>query len=608
MVELRRFAWLIGLLFVWSWLLFKLFDLQVIQNQWWRQISRDNQYFQWQVPAERGVFLDRYQEPLTLNFKQYFKLADEAALFSQRQPISREEALQLLATDSAKVSFSYYRQYPWAAATAHVLGFVGKPSATDLQQNRNLGPEEWLGKSGLERWFEDELHGRPGQSEVELNAPGRRRLLTEQQPAVPGATIITSLDPYLSQVALILLQQKAGAVVIEDAQTGQVLSLVSSPSFDPNLLTKPGEQLSVAEKASIANLFRDEQKPEFNRALAGTYPPGSIFKIVTALAGLEAKAIDATKTVIDEGILKVGEYSYANWYYTQYGGTEGAIALVKAIARSNDIYFYKAAEWTGPEKIAQMAKLLGMGRVSGLEIGLEAPGLIPDPSWKEQNLGEKWFLGNTYHMGIGQGDILVTPLQIAQLTQTVFNDGQLCSPSVLAPANPSRCQSLSLNSDDLKLVQEGMIEVCSSGGTAFPFFSYNQQFDRTEFDTPKAAIDAGMAACKTGTAEFGGVNEQGFRRTHAWFTLALGINSSKIGSVSISSPLSSIVSLPEEKVEELAQLHQQWQEHQVDQSLPKRLVITVLVESNEDQLHPEGSAEAAPVARSLINWIYSGHT
>ena len=320
---------------------------------------------------------------------------------------------------------------------------------------------------------------------------------------------------------------------------------------------------------------------------------------MTALAALEEKAIDPSTTVEDQGVLTVGDYQYANWYYTQYGRVEGTVDLLKALQRSNDIYFYKAAEWLGPSTLADYARLFGFGQVTGLELAGEAAGLVPDPAWKEQERGENWYLGNTYHFGIGQGDLLVSPIQIAQLTQAIANRGVLCQATLLA--DQQQCHDLALERDWLDLVLEGMLRVAESGGTAYPFFPYNSQMslilsDRLgeeAFEQLSAweKIKAGLVAGKTGTAEFGAADDRGYRPTHAWFTAIVGLNKSLI------------LDRYQDTALDLDAEHQAWLRALGQNQLPQLLAITVLVESDEAVPFREGSADAAPVAKNIVDWL-----
>jgi penicillin-binding protein 2 len=225
-----------------------------------------------------------------------------------------------------------------------------------------------------------------------------------------------------------------------------------------------------------------------------------VFKPVTAYAGLEEGKITSTTEFVDTGELKVGIYRYGNWYFDQYGRTEGSINLAKALARSNDIFFYKVGEEVGVEKLVSWARKFGLGEPTGIELPGERAGLVPDRLWKERATGEKWFLGNTYHMSIGQGDLLVTPLQVARMTLGVVS-GRLCDVSILKNSD-IKCQDLGLKAEDVLTVREGLKGVCATGGTAFPFFNFEP-----------------WVLCKTGTAQHSGQKTKE-DLPHAWMTVA----------------------------------------------------------------------------------------
>ena len=504
-----------------------------------------------------------------------------------------------MATGSAQVLTGFERHYGAGQALAQVLGYVAPVAAEDLKVDSNLRIDQLVGRSGLELAQEKKLQGIDGELVVEINALAHKQQVKQVKTPSAGRSITTTLDPFLSQVAFAALGEQKGIVIISDAKTGAILTLVSKPSFDPNVLTKLEltNEERVSRTATLQSWFADKNLPFFNRAIGGHYPPGSIFKLVTAAAGLQEKSFDASTIVLDEGVLKVGDYEYGNWYYRQYGRTEGEISLVRAIARSNDIYFYKAAEWIGPEKLAQMARLMGLGHSTGIELPGEIAGIVPDPAWKEQQIGERWFLGNTYHFGIGQGDLLVTPIQVAQFIQALANQGKLCQPHLLSDTQ-SECAELGLNADDLALILEGMIQVCSSGGTAFPFFDFNQQHLLIGAGSLEN-LQHGAIACKTGTAEFGGADERGYRFTHGWWVGILDLSSFFAQLKNSNSALQNQNSNEDFK-------YQKWLKLIKEQSYPERLVFTVMVESDETQPYKEGSADAAPVGKAIVDWMTTG--
>ena len=556
--------------------LVRLIDLVFIKGEAFLRLATANRFFTELTQADRGLILDRKGRPLALNLPSYWLKSKKDKLFPALTPINRLEALEWLASDSAWIKKQSYRFYPLGSALAQTVGFLRPVTQEDLRSRPELNLSDRVGQAGLEKRFDRLLRGEPGFLVWEVDALGQKKRLVSSKVPVAGQDLKTTLSADLSQKIQSLLEDQVGAVVVLDAKTGGVLSLVSSPSFDPNLFSQRRFGLvdKQAQQASISALFKDPAKPFFNRTIAGTYPPGSIFKLVTALAGLESGKLDPDKTVLDQGVLKVGDYEYANWYFTQYGRTEGRISLVRAIARSNDIYFYKAAEWTGPEVIANLARTLGLGSPVGIELSGEAKGLVPDPAFKAERFGQKWYLGNTYHLGIGQGDILVTPLQLASLTQVIASYGQRCSPHLLA-SQKNFCSQLNLDQANLDLILEGMIQACSPKGTAFPFFQYNAKLlsSLSPSASVKEKLEASVAACKTGTAEFGPVlNDQGHRATHAWFTVYLDLSHAKL-------------------------------RPGLGADFPRKLVITVLVESTKDKPFKEGSADAAPIAKAVVDWL-----
>jgi len=619
----------------------RLIHIQLLSGDTYKKLAEQNRLFAVSVAQSRAVFFDRYAMPLVVNAPQYALIDDSKALYTHKTPVSREEALQALATNSAVVTYSFVRQYFYPTSLSHLLGYVGTVSREELQQRDDLGFQDFVGKSGMEKAFDRQVRGTPSKQVYEINALGRRQRLIEEEPGTFGSSITLAIDPILNEVAKAALKGQTGAVVIMDAHTGHVLSILSYPDYDANLLEPiiDDDAAEISRRAQVQNWLLDERLVFFNRAVSGEYPPGSVFKIMTALAGLDSGAIDEQTKVLDEGVLKVGEYTYRNWLYRQNGGVDGQIGVRRAIARSNDIYFYKAAEWTGPTKIASMARLFGFGLPTGIEIANEGDGLVPDPVWKEETIGERWFLGNTYHFGIGQGDTLVTPLQVAQMTQAVANRGSLCRASILEKA--ADCSENGIKEEYLDLVTHGMIDACSAGGTAGQFFARNEQISQeiqqnlgSENNDSYAEIKRGKVACKTGTAEFGGVDQKGRRRTHGWFTAIAGIRkdqmiapplllppaSAATASSSIDTATTSAVFEPiaedhlqheilttlKAETVDYQRLHNLWLQLQARNNFPDQLVFSVLVESSEDVPFREGSSHSAPIVKKILDWVETG--
>jgi penicillin-binding protein 2 len=594
-----------------SLLMMRALDVQVSRGVSFKAQADDNRFFTLPIIAERGVLLDRYGQPLVRNSRRYYRVINPTALHYTTEPISREVALAEMATQSGSVITQPERIYPFSQALSHILGYVGSVTAEDLVDNPGLDITDTIGKLGLEILYDRQLRGVSGREEYEINALGQRQKQVSLEPAQPGQNVTTTVDPYLSQVAFQALGNKTGVVGILDAESGEVLALVSNPTFDPNILTRASldpDQERQRQQA-VQALFKDPRQLFFNRAINGQYPPGSVFKLITALAGLEEKKIDLTTTVMDEGVLKVGEYEYGNWFFRQYGRTEGEVGVVKSLARSNDIFFYKVAEWVGPDRLATMARIFGLGQVTGIGLTPEAKGLVPDPIWKEEHLGERWFLGNTYHFGIGQGDLLVSPLQIAQVVQAIAHHGTLCQPS-LVKTGKKQCREVGVHEENLSPVLTGMLDACSPGGTAFPFFPYNET--RRGGATPYEDLTKGAVACKTGTAEFGAtINAEGHRKTHGWFVAIKEVNKEQLlasqlpgeWSLPVASGSATPVSAGTLSAKTPQQLRQEWLLKVKDKGFPQRLVFVTLVESSDEVPFTEGSRDAGPIVKQIIEWI-----
>jgi len=609
----RLFFLALGLMICFLLLSLRLVELQVVKGKTYQQLADNNRQFRQDIPAPRGVFFDRYHQPLVLNKKIYYQNEGEG-LYPKQNLIDHNTALNLMTENNWQVSFQMRRHYLYPWQLAHTLGYLAPVSAQDLANNRQLKANDWVGRMGLERTFDQVLRGKDGYRVFEVDTFGNKKRVINELEAVAGQDIFTSLDPYLSKIAYEAMGQMTGAVIILDADTSQVLSVVSKPSFNSDDLSGSllDSSLEAQRKSNVASFFADERELFFNRAIGGVYPPGSVFKMVTAVAGLEAEAFDERKTVLDEGILTVGDYQYANWLFTARGATDGEIALVQAIARSNDIYFYKAAEWVGPTALANQARVFGFGEKTGIELSGEAIGLVPDPAWKETKMGERWFLGNTYHFGIGQGDMATTPLQVAQFIQALSKKGELCQPRLVLDDGKTKwsadsCKNLGLEESSIELVLRGMIAACQPGGTAALLFKYNQEFPPAdEYKDAFKMLEQGAVACKTGTSEFGGQDERGRRRTHGWFVATTSVQAQQIEQnlaerleLERNSALDSVGGVEVLTEQEL----EQWLEGISKHGFPRKIAVVALVESDDSIPFKEGSREAAGVVEMILRYL-----
>ncbi len=385
------------------------------------------------------------------------------------------------------------RQYVIGPSAAHVVGYVAEVRGDELGCRGGLCYESGslTGRAGIEQVMEEVLRGRDGGRVIEVNAKGEEvRMLGRYEPEAGGDVMLT-IDYRLQQAIYEALEGKVGAVVASDMQ-GRVLGLVSSPSFDPNMFT-------VDPKPEVLkNMLEDKDAQYFlNRAIGGAYAPGSVYKLVTAYAGLESGKLSPERRIEDTGEIKIDQYRYGNWYFDQYGKTEGELDLVGALRRSNDIFFYRVGEEVGAEELASWSKRMGLGVKTGIELPGEVEGLVPFPLWRERYIGEKWFLGNTYHMAIGQGDLLTTPVQIARMTVAAVS-GRICAVTLLGGREVD-CHEIEVDGRNIEVVREGMKQACAPGGTAFPFFDFEP-----------------YVLCKTGTAQHGGEKTL----PHAWITVA----------------------------------------------------------------------------------------
>lgn len=475
-------------------LLARLFDLQIIRGSYFRTLAEGNRIRRVPVVAPRGKILARGGEVLAGN-----RQVKKKVVFN---PESGYQKLDDTAgANDDELIEEPVRDYPLGAAFAHLSGYLGEATQDEVGKIKGQCPEKGprklgslVGRVGLEEEYNCVLAGVDGEELVEVDATGHKvRTLGRRQPN-PGNDIKTSIDFGLQQKASQLLGEK-GAIVVNDAK-GEILALYSSPSFDPNVFIDRTKQDKVADYLSDKNL------PLFNRAIAGTFHPGSVFKPIVAIAALEEGVIDKGYTFTDPGVINAGGSSYTNWYFTQYGATEGTIDLPRAITRSTDTFFYKLGEMVGVDKLVEWADKFNLGDLTGVDLPGEVVGLIPSPAWKVKVKGERWFLGNTYHMSIGQGDITVTPIAINRSISAIANNGELCKLRIVPSleSGNAKCEELNIDVEHLNLVKKGMAGACSYGGTGFTFFDFKE----------KNGVEV---ACKTGTAETEG------GEPHAWFTV-----------------------------------------------------------------------------------------
>ena len=508
----------LGIVFV------RIFYLQVIRGAYYRYLSDSNRIKTIIIHSPRGIIFDRNNIPLVYNVPGFRKTVDD-----KTELLSKDKALELLAKGEKGLEIDTLREYPYKEAFAHVLGFIGQISKEELKNplfvDYKVG--DLVGKEGVEKEFEQKLKGTDGQELFEVDSMGKEVRRLGQSDPVPGKNVTLTIDKKLQIAAYeAMVNAKKGAVVISSPK-GEILAIVSKPSFDPNLFTMEKNYKASSTSASLFNILNDsENQPMLNRVIGGVYPPGSTFKLIVSAAGLEEKIIDENWEVEDTGILKVGAFSFSNWFFTGYGRTDGFVNVIMAIKRSNDIFFYKLAEKIGINTLSKWAKDFGLGKALGIDLPGEVSGTIPSLEWKKKVIGEQWYLGDTYHFGIGQGYLLTTPLQVNAWTQVMANGGTLYKPQILSNQKPEVKSKNLLNEKTENLIRQGMIDACMPGGVAWPLFDFKVKNDKLKIDGKnilEVPISSGSAdmrqvtvACKTGTAEHGDTAKT---TPHAWITL-----------------------------------------------------------------------------------------
>ena len=441
--------------------------------------------------------------------------ADIAALAVNRHRITGVEVITQL-----------QRYYPLGAIAAHAVGSVRRMTERDVQQNDEAAyrATQFIGKRGVEAYYEEALHGRPGFQQVETDAHGRIRKVIDSDPPTVGKNLTLHLDARLQQAAVDALGEQRGAIVAIDPKTGGVLALVSKPSYDPN------QFIVGMTDAQFQALSGSVYVPLFNRATNGQYAPGSTFKPVVGLAGVASGAMQWDTQIDDNGSFRLpgGEREYRDWSWTvDNSGGQGVVDLRRAIYRSSNVYFYDVASRLDVNYLAGFAEDFGFGRNLAVDISDASRGLVPDPEWKLGAKGEKWYQGDSVNMGIGQGDLLVTPLQIATYVAMIANGGKTVRPRMVkgpeaAPVSDAASYEpthlTSLTDDDWLRLIASMEDVVHLGGQGF-------RGNGTAWAYIGQDISYRMAG-KSGTAQVVEIrqgeeyNEEElseFRRKHAWF-------------------------------------------------------------------------------------------
>ncbi len=489
-------------------IIFRLYYLQVYQADRYKMLADENRISTRLLIPPRGIIYDRNQELLASN-RQNFQVSIVAEqtpdiqetldAFKKIMPLAEAEEEKIKKEIRRKRSFvpikikdnltweevskiqlnapslpgivideGLSRYYPFGEMMMHILGYVSSVSENDVKDDPLLEvPGFKIGKAGIEKLFEKRLRGRGGNQKLEVNAYGRVMKEIEKNDGVLGEKIDLSLDARLQTKAFELLGEESGAIVLMDVHNGEILAFASTPSYDPNLMVTG---ISNEDWKALVN---NERHPLTNKVIAGRYSPGSTFKMIVALAGLESGAIKPETRFFCAGKMFLGSHPFHCWKHSGHGYLD----VVQALQHSCDIFFYETAQKVGIEKIADMARRLGLGEKVGIGLDNENSGLIPDKAWKLRVRKEPWHPGETLISGIGQGYILTTPIQLVTMMSRLVNGGYEVRPSFLRVSEEEQknIKKINLSPTYLDIVKEGMYNVVNvPGGTAYMSrFDYN---------------------------------------------------------------------------------------------------------------------------------------
>ena len=485
-------------------------QLQVVESARYRLLAEENRIKMELLATPRAQLFDRNGEPLAINIENYRVLmireqaGDAEAMLDrlgllinipahQRERILKElkyksafvpvgVAEHLAWADFAEINANapalpgiqpevgLTRLYPHGQQTAHVVGYVGRVSQRDLDRIAEQGeeldpvlqlPEFQIGKTGIERALEQDLRGRAGSRRVEVNARGRVIRELDRSEGQLGEDLHLTLDLRIQNYCHERLGEESAAAVLMDPRNGDLLAMASNPTFDPNPFI-----LGISH--DDFNALRDnDHRPLHNKWASGMYPPGSTFKMVVALAALEAGIIGAGTTHYCPGHLKLGKRRFHCW---RRGG-HGWVDLRKSLEQSCDVYYYEVARQVGIEKIGEMARRLGIGVDLGLPVASLRDGLIPTKAWKRRTHEIDWLIGDTLNAGIGQGYVLATPVQLAVMTSRIASGAGVKPRLIRAqggrPIPLEQPEEMGINPEHLRLVRRGMFAVVNSRrGTA----------------------------------------------------------------------------------------------------------------------------------------------
>jgi len=529
--RLAAFAVVVVLLF--TLLLGRLWQMQVLQGSYYLQLSEENRLRDLRLPAPRGILYDRKGRPLASNRAAFtvsvlpMELRDAErvlprlaaildvplAEIQQRlerargrpfEPVRlrRDAPKRVVATVEENrldlpgviIEVEPVRHNLYGSLAAHGLGYLGEINPSELASPKWSGYRmgDLIGKAGVERIYDRDLRGHDGRLRVEVDARGRPLRVLGREPSHPGKSLVLTIDLDIQQAAEAALGDKAGAVVVLDPRNGEVLAIASHPTVDPNVFSAG---ISADAWGRIAG---DRSLPLLNRAADSTYEPGSVFKVVTAAASLMRGTATRATRVNCNGIFRLG-----GWVFRDLKA-HGTLDFIEGVAQSCNVFFWTLGMRTGGDALAEMARALGLGQRTGIDLPSESAGLIPDSAWKLRTQGEPWYPGDNANMAIGQGWVNVTPLQIARMIAAVGNGGTLVRPHLVRQVldrdggtaervTVPPAGRVDFRPDVLATLQEALAAVVQRG-------------------TGRAVAIEGLSiAAKTGSAE----NPRG--QPHAWF-------------------------------------------------------------------------------------------
>ena len=531
----RRLALLsVVILIAFSVIIGRFFYLQIFKYDFYKGLSENNRIALIPNVPNRGLILDRNGIIMADNYfdytleikpsrvtnlkktiddltpivelsasdlKQFRKILKESSTLDSvpiKTHLSETEAARFAANklrfDGVEIKSRLFRRYPKGAFASHLIGHINRINEEDKEAIKKLGWQQnykgtdSIGKLGIEKFYEAKLHGKTGFQEVEIDANGNSVRILDSTPAIEGDAITLSIDSNLQEIAENAFNKYRGALVALNPKNGEVLAFVSRPNFDPNQFVGGID----VDEWKLLNESLD--KPMLNRAINGLYPPGSTIKPFIALAALENGIRKPPFNINDPGFFTLSNsgHTYKDW--KPFG--HGVVDIVMAITISCDTFFYGLGVELGINKLSEFLSRFGFGQATHIDIFGESGGLLPSPAWKEKRFKQPWYLGETVIASIGQGYMLVTPIQLAQATATLANNGLAIQPRLVQSIKNNQTgkieifknkpvKELNLNPENLTLVKEGMMNVTQPGGTA-------------------ATVGAGAPykiAAKTGTAQ-----------------------------------------------------------------------------------------------------------